>query len=225
MKRMLNQRFIGFIVAIVASCVVYSQSYSDALLFYMSGEHGVQADYAKGDAEPNFLYNVSSIDDGAVGKAIHCAHKQLLSYWAPGNIYASRGTLSFYWRLTEDFTSTEFPIFRVSYADHTSWDMTWLRIDYNGKGFDAFVTDNHLARIRLSHQVNKLPRPDEWTHFALTWDENNGVKFYMNGEKVGQRDTSVVLNTGLDQFGPHSRIISRYQVQSLYNQQLGADID
>ena len=225
MKRMLSQRFIGLIVAIVASCVVYSQSYSNALLFYMSGEHGAQADYAKGDAEPNFLYNVTSINDGAVGKAIHCAHKQLLSYWAPGNIYASRGTLSFYWRLTEDFTSTEFPIFRVSYADHTSWDMTWLRIDFNGKGFDAFVTDNHLARIRLSHQVDKLPRPDEWTHFALTWDENTGVKFYVNGEKVGQRDTSVVLNTGLDQFGPHSRIISPYQVQSLYNQQLGGDID
>lgn len=218
-----------FVAVALAVCnIVFSQSTAtddDALLFYLSGENGVQADYAQGEPSPNFLYNVSSIEDGAVGKGIHCSHKQLFSYWAPGNIYASRGTLSFFWRLTEEFTPTEFPIFRVSYADHTSWDMTWLRIDYNGKGFDAFVTDNHLARIRISHTVEKLPRPDEWTHFALSWDENTGVKFYVNGEKVGQRDTFVVLNTGLDQFGPHSRIISPYQVQSMYNQQLGGDID
>jgi len=36
---------------------------------------------------------------------------------------------------------TAFPIFRVGYADHSSWDQNWLRIDYNGHGFDAFVTD------------------------------------------------------------------------------------
>jgi len=43
-----------------------------------------------------------------------------------------------------------FPIFRVGYADHTSWDMVWLRIDWNGAGFDAFVTDANLARTRVS---------------------------------------------------------------------------
>ena len=37
---------------------------------------------------------------------------------------------------------TAFPVFRVGYADHSSWDQVWLRIDYNGHGFDAFVTDN-----------------------------------------------------------------------------------
>ena len=200
-------------------------SQEDALLFYLSGEQGTQADYAQGNPTPNFQYNVSTIETGATGKAIHCDHKQLFSYWAPGNIYASQGTLSFFWRLTEDFTPTEFPIFRVSYADHTSWDMVWLRIDYNGKGFDAFVTDSHLARIRVSHQVDQLPAPDEWTHFALTWDENTGIRFYLNGKKVGQRDTTVIMNAGLDQFGPHSRIISPYQVQSMYNHQLGGDLD
>lgn len=200
-------------------------SQEDALLFYLSGEQGTQADYAQGNPTPNFQYNVSTIETGATGKAIHCDHKQLFSYWAPGNIYASQGTLSFFWRLTEDFTPTEFPIFRVSYADHTSWDMVWLRIDYNGKGFDAFVTDSHLARIRVSHQVDQLPAPNEWTHFALTWDENTGIRFYLNGKKVGQRDTTVIMNAGLDQFGPHSRIISPYQVQSMYNHQLGGDLD
>ena len=220
--------FMGILSLFVSCLAIQAQeqiSDKDALLFYLSGEQGTEADFAQGNPTPNFLYNVSTINQGVSGKAIHCSHRQLFSYWAPGNIYASQGTLSFFWRLTEDFTPTEFPIFRVSYADHTSWDMVWLRIDYNGKGFDAFVTDNHLARIRVSHQTDQLPHPDEWTHFALTWDEKTGIKFYLNGEKVGQRDTTVVLNAGLDQFGPHSRIISPYQVQSMYNHQLGGDID
>ena len=43
-----------------------------------------------------------------------------------------------------------FPIFRVGYADHSSWDMAWLRIDWNGHGFDAFVT------ARTGHVVLRL---------------------------------------------------------------------
>ena len=82
----------------------------------------------------------------------------MLSYWAPGNIYAQRGTLSFYWRSREPVGKTEFPVFRVGYGDHSSWDMVWLRIDYNGKpGFDAFVTDVNLGRTRVSHAMPAFP--------------------------------------------------------------------
>ncbi|GAI51176.1 unnamed protein product, partial [marine sediment metagenome] len=118
-----------------------------------------------------------------------------------------------------------FPIFRVAYSDHSSWDMAWLRIDYNGNGFDAFVTDANLGRARVSHKVSSLPEPEKWTHFALTWDETKGIRFYLDGKLVGQKDTTAVFYAGLDQFGPHSRIISPYQVQSLYNFQRGGDID
>ncbi|MBR4586007.1 MAG: LamG domain-containing protein [Bacteroidales bacterium] len=196
-----------------------------SLLFHLSAERGATADFARGDANPNFLANVSPIPDGARGKALHCGYRQLLAWKAPGNIYASEGTLAFYWRSAEPFTPTEFPIFRVSFADHTSWDMTWLRIDYNGHGFDAFVTDNNLVRVRVSTTVDPLPAPDKWTHFALSWDETRGIRFYINGREAARRDTTVTLNTGLDQFGPHSRIISPYQVQSAYNMQRGGDID
>lgn len=195
------------------------------LLFYLSGENGFQADYAAGKGAPNYLNNIEIIPGGAHGKGFHCGYRQLMSYWAPGNIYAQRGTLAFDWRSAEPFTKTEFPIFRVGFADHSSWDMVWLRIDYNGHGFDAFVTDANLARVRVSYDMPKLPAPDQWSHFALTWDENKGIRFYVNGEKVAQKDTVVVLNTGLDQFGPHSRIISPYQVQSAYNFMRGGDLD
>ena len=209
----------------MANCSMENTPNESGLLFYLSGA-SLQADYAAGDANPNFVRGVTVIPDGAKGSALRCAENQLLSYWAHSNIYAQRGTLAFYWRAGIDpLTETEFPIFRAGYSDHSSWDMTWLRIDYNGHGFDAFVTDANLARVRTSYTMQKLPGDMQWTHFSLTWDETEGVRFYINGYKVGQRDTTVRLDAALDQFGAHSRIISPYQVQSAYNFRRGGDID
>ena len=206
------------------ACLTHAQQPS-SLLFHLSGEDGVVADFARGSGEPHYLSQISVIDDGAAGKALRCGYKQLLTWRAPGNIYAREGTLAFFWRAVEPVTPTEFPIFRVSFADHSSWDMTWLRIDYNGNGFDAFVTDNNLARGRVSTKVDPLPDPAEWVHFAFSWDETRGIRFYLNGRELARRDTTLTLNTGLDQFGPHSRIISPYKVQSMYNMVRGGDID
>lgn len=197
----------------------------DALLFHLSGENGATADYAAGASTPNFISNISLIEDGAEGKALRCELMQTLSYKAAGNIYSRRGTLAFWWRAHMPVGPTEFPIFRVGFADHSSWDMCWLRIDYNGHGFDAFVTDNNLARIRVTTTVEPFPAAEEWTHIAFSWDESNGVKLYLNGAKAAERDTCCVLDTGLDQFGPHSRVIAPYQVQSGYNMRRGGDID
>lgn len=207
------------------SPVILSAKVDNALLFYQPCD-SARASFSMGNPNPNYINAVSLINDSAVGKsAFHLDYRPLLSYFAPGNIYAERGTLSFFWRASTPLSETEFPIFRVGYADHTSWDMCWLRIDFNGHGFDAFVTDVNLARVRVSTTVSPLPEPEKWTHLALTWDENDGIRFYINGVKVAQKDTSVVLNAGLDQFGPHARIISPYQVQSAYSFSRGGDID
>jgi hypothetical protein len=196
------------------------------LLFYLSGDHEFTADYAEGNPQPNYLRDVKLIQDGAKGRGFECAGTQLMSYWAPGNIYAERGTLAFDWRSREPVGPTPFPIFRVAYADHSSWDMVWLRIDYNGRGgFDAFVTDINLARIRVSYVMPVFPKPTEWVHLALAWDETRGIRFYVNGVLAAQQDTAAVLYAGLDQFGPHSRTISPLQVQSAYNFIRGGDID
>ena len=157
------------------------------LLFYLSGDRGATADVAAGgDPQPNFVSGIQVIQDGAKGPGLQCAHTQLLSYWAPGNIYAERGTLSFFWRSREAVGPTPFPIFRVGYADHSSWDMVWLRIDYNGSsGFDAFVTDASLARERVSYKMPAFPAPNVWVHLALAWDETRGIRFYVNGQLAG----------------------------------------
>lgn len=219
----------SLVVLVIAFCSPSSgapQKQEPGLLFYLSGNQGFKADYsAGGKPDPNFLRDVKIIPNGAKGPGFECAHEQLFSYWAPGNIYAERGTLSFFWRSREAVGKTEFPIFRVAFADHSSWDMVWLRIDYNGHGFDAFVTDANLARVRVSCMVSPFPRPESWTHLALAWDETTGIRFYVNGKLVARKDSVVVLSTGLDQFGPHSRVISPAQVQSAYNFQRGGDID
>jgi hypothetical protein len=196
------------------------------LLFYLSGDHGFNADYAAGgNPAPNFLKDVKILPGGAKGSYLHCSNNQLLSYWAPGNIYAQRGTLSFDWRSREPVDQTEFPIFRVGYGDHSSWDMVWLRIDYNGHGFDAFVTDINLGRTRVSYTMPDFPKPNEWVHLALAWDETSGIRFYVNGKLAGEKAATGMFDAALDQFGPHSRIIAPTGVESSYNYDRGGDID
>ncbi len=198
----------------------------DGLLFHLSGDHGTTADLAApGTAEPTFVNDVSTIADGARGPALRCEDLQRLAWSAPGNIYAQRGTLSFFWRSRYPVGPTAFPLFRVSYGDHSSWDMTWLRLDYNGHGFDAFVTDANLARTRVSVSLPNFPKPDQWTHLALAWDETRGIRFYVNGQLAGHVETTARYDAALDQFGPHSRIISPHNVQSDYNFVRGGDID
>lgn len=203
------------------------ESPEPGLLFYLSGEHKFTADFAAGGQNnPNFLKDVKIIPDGAIGKGFEAANDQLLSYWAPGNIYAQQGTMSFFWRSRYPVGPTPFPIFRVAFADNTSWDMTWLRIDYNGSGFDAFVTDIGLTRTRVSWHTNDFPAPKKWTQIAVSWDETEGIRLYINGKLVEKKSiVGKIYDTGLDQFGPHSRIISPYQVQSFFNYMRGGDID
>src|SRR5690606_9952639 len=53
-----------------------------------------------------------------------------------------------------------------------------------------------------------------------------GIRLYVNGELADKQTvTGMIYDTGLDQFGPHSRIISPYQAQSRYSFMRGGDLD
>lgn len=197
----------------------------NGLLFWLSGEHGSVPEAANGNPVPNFFKDVEVIVGGVSKKALRCLPTQLLSYWAPGNIYSQRGSLSFFWRSVTPLEETEFPLFRVAFADHSSWDALFLRIDYNGEGIDAFVTDINLSRIRVSYKFEQKPKPDQWFHIAFTWDETVGIRLYIDGKQVASKDQKAILYAGLDQFGTHSRIISNAQVQSSYNYVRTGDFD
>src|SRR4051794_11538274 len=107
----------------------------DGLLFRLSADHGLDADVAGGDPHPNFLNHVAVVPGGKSAGAIRWEDDGVVSWNAPVNIYGRRGTLSFFWRAREPVGIAPFVIFRVGFADHTSWDMTFLRIDWNGHGF------------------------------------------------------------------------------------------
>ncbi|HVN93804.1 MAG TPA: LamG-like jellyroll fold domain-containing protein [Terracidiphilus sp.] len=203
-----------------------AHSEEPGLLFYLSGDHDLNADYAAGgNPVPNYMHDVKIVPNGVNGSYIQCGNNQLLSYWAPGNIYSQRGTLSFFWRARDPLDETEFPVFRVGFADHSSWDMVWLRIDWNGHGFDAFVTDVNLGRTRVSVQLPNLPKPDQWLHLALGWDQTSGIRFYIDGKLMATKEATGLFDTGLDQFGPHSRVIGPTGVESSYSYDRGGDID
>ena len=195
------------------------------LLFRVSGDAGLRADTAGGDREPNFQDKVKSLPGGRVGGYLQAADDGVVAWNAPGNIYAQRGTLSFFWRSRYPAGRNPFNIFRVGYADHTSWDMTWLRIDWNGHGFDAFVTDDNLARVRVSYTLPAAPKPDAWTHIAVAWDETYGLKLYVDGKPAAKIEQKAVLDSGLDQLGMAWRVLSPHQVQSRYNYLRGSDFD
>jgi hypothetical protein len=196
----------------------------DGLLFRLSGAKGFSADVAAGDPAPNFADKTAIASDPKTGPYIRSDGEQLLTWHAGGNIYAQRGTLSFRFRPREPLGAMQFPLWRVSYADHTSWDMEFLRIDWNGHGIDAFVTDNNLARIRVSYKMDAIPAPDQWIDITFTWDEAAGVKLYVGGKLVAEKNQPAALDAGLDQFGPFHRVVSPMQVQSMYQYVRGGDI-
>jgi len=207
-----------------AGTATAQQAAPDGRLFHAPLDTDYAADQAAGEARPLFVENVEIVPDGAHGPALRAADNQVLAWGAPGNLYAQRGTVSFFWRAHQPIGERQFVIFRVGYPEHTSWDMTFLRLDWNGHGFDAFVTDANLARVRVSFDA-PAPATDAWTHFAVAWDETRGLTLYVDGKPAAKRETTAVLDNALFAFGPHSRIISGYQVQSAYDYQRGGDID
>lgn len=198
----------------------------DGLLFHLSADNSVVADLAMGQAEPTFADRIAvRPTGGASGGYLEGSDDQQLAWSAPGNIFAQRGTVAFDWRARYATGPTPFVLFRVGYANHSSWDMTFLRIDWNGSGFDAFVTDANLARVRVSYTLPVAPDPDRWTHLAFSWDEATGVVLFVDGERVAAQATSAPLDAALDQFGTAARIVSPMQVHSRYSFTRGSDYD
>jgi len=219
-----KQAWFGLLGALCLNTAAWAID-TPALLFHVSADTGLNADTAVGDGVPNFADKVRIVADGAYGNAIEWEDEGILAWNAPGNLHAQRGTLGFFWRSRYPVGEAPFVIFRAGYADHSSWDMVWLRIDWNGHGFDAFVTDANLARHRLSYRLDHLPAPDQWQHIAFAWDEDFGVRLYMNGREVARDETPGDFDAALDQLGLAGRVLAPYQVQSRYNFLRGSDVD
>ena len=221
------------LACLLAANAASAETGPSGLLFRVSADKGFAADIAGGDPTPNFQDKVKIVQTGipetgltgTPSGAIEWPDDGVLTWLAPGNIYSQRGTLSFFWRSRTPVGQAPFVLFRVGYADHTSWDMCFLRIDWNGHGFDAFVTDANLSRIRLSFTIDKPPAPDAWIPIAFSWDENRGVRLYVDGKEAARKEIAADLDSGLDGFGLAARVVSPHQVQSRYSFLRGSDFD
>lgn len=79
--------------ALAAPRPCYAAPGEPGLLPHLSGGREFTADFAAGgDPRPNFIRDVRVIGDGAKGPGFECADTRLMSYSAPGNVYAERGT-------------------------------------------------------------------------------------------------------------------------------------
>ncbi|MEG3147990.1 LamG-like jellyroll fold domain-containing protein [Sphingomonas sp. RT2P30] len=212
------------VLALVIASPAVAQD-GTGLLFRVSADKSLTADLAMGDPLPNFRSGVDVVPDGAIGGAARWQDDGYVAWKAPGNIRAARGTLAFFWRPRTPVGEAPFNIFRVGFADHSSWDMAFLRIDWNGHGFDAFVTDANLSRIRVSWRIDVPPAPDAWRHIAFAWDETKGVQLFVDGKPVARKEQKADLDSGLDQFGLAGRVLSPHQVQSRYHFMRGSDLD
>ncbi len=226
-KCMTSMLAVAAVLSIATASPAMAQApvQDSGLLFRMSADKSLTADIAAGDPVPNFRSGVDVVPDGAIGGAARWADDGYVAWNAPGNIRAERGTLSFFWRPRQPVGEAPFVLFRVGFADHSSWDMAFLRIDWNGHGFDAFVTDANLSRVRVSWKIDQLPAADAWRHMAFAWDETAGVRLYIDGREVARKDQVADLDSGLDQFGLAGRVMSPHQVQSRYNFMRGSDFD
>ncbi|RXD06790.1 LamG domain-containing protein [Sphingomonas sp. UV9] len=222
LKRSTTASVLALAVASIAPAVAQDAT---GLLFRASADKSLTADYAAGDPVPNFRSGVDVVADGAIGGAARWADDGYVAWKAPGNIRADRGTLAFFWRSRTPVGEAPFVIFRTGFADHSSWDMAFLRIDWNGHGFDAFVTDANLSRVRVSWTIPQSPAATAWSHIAFAWGETVGVQLYVDGKLVARKDQKADLDSGLDQFGLAGRVMSPHQVQSRYNFMRGSDLD
>ena len=148
---------LAIVTALASAAPAWAQQHDDHLLFHASLDTDATAEVAGGAAVPNFRSDVAIVPDGAIRGAARWGDGGYVAWEAPGNMLAARGTLSFFWRPRTPVGEAPFVIFRAGFADHSSWDMAFLRIDWNGHGFDAFVTDANLSRVRVSWRIDTLP--------------------------------------------------------------------
>ena len=94
----LSLRACLLLSAAAAALPATASAQAPRLLFHVSADKSLVADRAGGDPVPNFQDKVRIVPDGAVGGAIQWDDDGVLTWQAPGNIYAQRGTLAFFWR-------------------------------------------------------------------------------------------------------------------------------
>src|SRR5690349_23456611 len=95
---MSRQRLLAAVIAAGLALASAARAAEQGLLFRLSADKSLTADLAGGDPVPNFADRYKLVPNGRLGGAVQAENDNVLAWKAPGNIYAQRGTLSFFWR-------------------------------------------------------------------------------------------------------------------------------
>jgi hypothetical protein len=137
-------------------------------MLYMSFDNASLAGYWKGQTPLG--QHKAQITSGALGNG--CVAPEL-AINLQGNIIPNRGTICFFMHvdhankpLMQMLTTDGKTIMQIGKTDH--FLRPWILLP-SGKALGREANISHLPN-------------DQWMHMAIAWDQNKGVRFYVNGK-------------------------------------------
>ena len=176
-----------------------------SLLLYTSFDKNFIADFAFGEDTPLIAQSARVVREGRKDRGAYLENDALLSYDAPGNVYAERGTIGFWWKLDEPLGRTPFSIVRVSFAQQASWDYAFAELYWTGESLKFQLRDQEGELYQISTENKTVLVAGRWFYFAFTWDELEGLALYVDGHLIGAIQKELHLDAPLDQIGIHAK--------------------
>jgi hypothetical protein len=175
-----------------------------ALSFYASFEKNTIADMANGDEVPLQAQSVKRSREGRRGYGALLEPGSYLSYDAPGNVYAARGTVGFWWKSDDILGNVPFSLLRISQAQKSAHGFAFADLGWTGTTLRLAICD----RNDLLHEINAHATfsivAGRWYYLAFTWDELNGIQLFIDGRLAGQSLEELQLDSTLDQIAIQS---------------------
>jgi len=151
-------------------------------LFYSSFDKGAEPEYAR-EAQPYYEYLVRKPQAvaGKVGGAMSFGR---LTYRMEGSLDGDRGTLALWFKGKLDKSE------QICVVYSREWGFYHRHVRWEGTGAVHSVRYYDLWGHHLGGVSAKVQDPEQWHHLAFTWDRTQGIAFYLDGRKTGERKTS-----------------------------------
>ena len=185
----------------------------DNVSFYASFDQNVLADRAGGEESPLGNQNVKIVREGRKGSAAYLDYGSLLTYDAPGNLYAERGTVAFWWELDEPVGNTPFTLVRISTAQQLTQDFTFAELVWTGESLRLSFYDRDAQPHQIEADSKHELVSGRWFHLAFSWDELDGIRLYIDGHPISSERGELHLDASLDQIGVHASVVAPYQTR------------
>ncbi len=207
---------------------------------------GLEADYARGSGDVVFrpydrgnqkdigLYR-SGDTEGVVEKALYLERGNCHRYDAAGNVNFRRGTVSFWIKFDRPVGHVHHGLLAISAVSRTG-------MTYGLRGrYGRILVHGPWGGTHYDFQSDPW-EADTWYHLTFAWDETEGIRLYVNGERTRSEDLAwqtedlepdrIMIGTwsywrgtkqpfALDEFRIFSRMLSDEEVAAVYEGEEG----